>query len=268
MLEDGFQLDEAVAPIHALAQYVSRTGDMAFLESHKAVLETLRDRLMSRFDPATGLYSSLQDPQDEFQVLPFITSDNVLSWRAILDMAELFKRLNDPDEAARMTEKAQQLHSAIITHCVSRGAPGADGPIFASATDGKKAVFTEIPPGSLMKLPALGFVSQDDPVFVRTYHWLHSSDYKYSYSDQPFGFPGSYRLPFTTSWSVADHLLLKAGHDRALKVLLASQWDGGIITEGVDPATAGMDQAGRAFSTAAGYVAYAICESACTDGPK
>lgn len=268
VLEDGFQLDEAVAPIHALAEYVSRTNDTAFLTSHRAALEILRDRLMGRYDPSTGLYSSLQDPQDEYQELPFITSDNVLSWRVLLDMADLFKRLGEPDESARMTERAGQLHDAIMAHCVQAGAPGADGPVFASATDGKKAVFTEIPPGSLMKLPALGFISQDDPIFVRTYQWLHSNSYKYSYGDEPFGFPGSYRVPFTTSWSVADHLLLKAGHDRALKVLLASQWDGGIITEGVNPATAQMDQAGRAFATAAGYVAQAICASACTDGPK
>jgi hypothetical protein len=268
VLEDGFQLDEAVAPIHALAQYESRTNDTAFLVSHRAALETLRDRLMGRFDPSTGLYSSLQDPQDEFQVLAFITSDNVLTWRVLLDMADLFKRLNESDESARMTDRARQLHDAIMTHCVADGAPGADGSIFVSATDGKKAVFTEMPPGSLMKLPAFGFISQDDPVFVRTYRWLHSSGYKYSYGDEPFGLPGSYRLPFTTSWSVADHLLLKAGHDRALKVLLTSPWDGGIITEGVNPATARMDEAGRAFATAAGYVAHAICESACTERPK
>ncbi|MFZ0306195.1 MAG: glycoside hydrolase family 125 protein [Terracidiphilus sp.] len=268
VLEDGFQLDEAVAPIHALAEYVHYANDTQFLVAHQAALDTLRDRLIGRFDPVTGLYSSLQDPQDEFQVLPFITSDNVLAWRALLDMAELYKRLNQPDESAKMTGRGTQLHDAILAHCVVAGTPGADGPIFASATDGRKAVFTEMPPGSLMKLPALGFISEDDPIFVRTYHWLHSSGYQYSYSDEPFGLPGSYRLPFTTSWSVADHLLLKAGHDQAMKVLLTSQWDGGIITEGVDPATAQMDQAGRAFATAAGYVAHAICESACIDKPK
>lgn len=66
----------------------------------------------------------------------------------------------------------------------------------------------------------------------------------------------------------AGQLMLKASHDRALTVLLTSQWDGGIITEGVNPSTARMDQAGRAFATAAGYVAHAICETACTDKPK
>jgi uncharacterized protein len=263
VLEDGFQLDEAVAPILALAAYVKRTNDDGFLRSHLDAVSILRDRLVSRYDAETGLYSSLQDSQDEFQKLSFLTYDNVLSWRAMLDLAVLFQRIQDPVAAQQMTDRAGALRKAIMTRCISTGAPGADGPIFASATDGRQFVFTDIPPGSLMKLPALGFVAETDPVFARTYRWLHSPGYKYSYSDQPYGLPGSYRLKFTTSWSVADHLLLAAGRDQALKVLRASDWDGGIITEGVDPVSGLMDQQGRAFATAAGYVAHTICQSAC-----
>lgn len=162
-----------------------------------------------------------------------------------------------------MRERASALHTAVLAHCVWSGAPGADGPIFASATDGAKGIFTEIPPGSMMKLATLGFVPESDPVFARTYRWLHSPNYKYSWSDKTFGLPGSYRLPFTTSWSVADHLHLSAGHDLALRILRASRWDGGIVTEGVDPGSARIDPAGRAFAIAAGYVAHAICESMC-----
>jgi hypothetical protein len=64
---------------------------------------------------------------------------------------------------------------------------------------------------------------------------------------------------------VADHLRLKAGEAQALKVLTASPWDGGIITEGVKPDTAKAGQEGRAFATAGGYVAHVICERFCTD---
>jgi len=53
-----------------------------------------------------------------------------------------------------------------------------------------------------------------------------------------------------------------------MKVMLARQWDGGIITEGVDRATPRMNQTERAFATAVGYVAHAICKSACIDSPK
>jgi hypothetical protein len=267
VLEDGFQLDEAVAPILALAEYVKQTGDDSFLRSHRDAVVTLRDRLLARYDAQTGLYSSLQDSQDEFQPLPFITYDNVLSWRAFQDLATLFNRLNDPSNAQQMTDRAVALHAAVLAHCLSTDAPGADGPIFASATDGKKFVFTEIPPGSLMKLPSLGFLSESDRAFVRTYNWLHSSHYKYSYSDQPYGLPGSYRLVFTTSWSIADHLSLNLGREKALKTLRSSPWDGGIVTEGVDARTGTMDLQGRAFATAAGYVAHAICKQYCTDQP-
>ncbi len=263
VLEDGFQLDEAAAPILALAAYVKHTNDTVFLAEHRAALNSLRDRLLTRFDPATGLYSSLQDSQDEFQKLPFITYDNVLVWRAFIDLADLNSRLNDPADSLEMTKRADALHAAILAHCVSPSAPNAEGPIFASATDGKNYVFTEIPPGSLFKLPTLGFIPESDPTFVRTWNWLHSKNYQYSYADQPYGLPGSYRLPFTTSWSIADSLLLHAGRDRALKILRDSNWDGGIITEGVSPATARM-----AFATAAGYVAHSICQMSCTDNPQ
>jgi hypothetical protein len=268
VLEDGFQLDEAAAPIIALAAYIKRTNDVAFLASHSAAVGRLSNGLQNRFDPTTGLYSSLQDSQDEFQKLPFLTYDNVLVWHALLDLADLNKRLESFKESQELTKRAAALHDAILAHCVSSSAPGSGGPLFASATDGKNYVFTEIPPGDLLKLPALGFVPETDPIFTRTYQWLHSKNYKYSYADQPYGLPGSYRVPFTTSWSIADELELSAGRDRALKILRTSNWDGGIITEGVDPATARMDQAGRAFATAAGYVAHAICQLSCTDKAK
>jgi uncharacterized protein len=268
VLEDGFQLDEAAAPILALADYIKQTNDTAFLTSHQPALTRLREGLLGRFDLSTGLYSSLQDSQDEFQKLPFLTYDNALVWRALNDLAELYKRLNDSKNSQEMTTRAASLHEAILAHCISPSAPGASGPIFASATDGTHYVFTDIPPGSLFKLPILGFISESDPTFVRTFQWLHSKNYQYSYGEQPYGLPGSYRVPFTTAWSIADELRLSAGHDKALKILLTSNWDGGIITEGVDPATAHMDQAGRAFATAAGYIAHAICQTSCTDRPK
>jgi uncharacterized protein len=267
VLEDGFELDEAAAPVVALAGYLRRTNDLAFIEQHRDALRLLRDRLLSRKDEATGLYSSLQDAQDEFQKLPFITYDNVLTWRALTDLAVMFERLRDTAAAHEISRQAAALRAAIMAHAVATDVPGADGPIFASATDGRQFVETEIPPGSLMKLPALGFIGQDDPLFVRTYEWLHSSHYKYSYAGRPYGLPGSYRLPFTTSWMITDELLLKRSRERAEKILLASSWDAGIISEGINPDSAVMEPGGGAFATAAGYVAHAICELNCRPRP-
>jgi len=268
VLEDGFELDEADAPVIALAEYIRRTGDDAFLTSHRAAVLTLRDRLLGRFDEQSGFFTTLQDSQDEYQKRPFLTYDNILSWKALQDLSFLFVRLNDTASASDMTQRAAALRSNIMKHSISGQALGATGPIFAAATDGKSPLFVDVPPGSLMKLPALGFISEDDPLFVRTYEWLHSKNYEYSYYDRPFGLPGSYRLPFTTSWTIADHLSLARGREAALKILRTSHWDGGIISEGVDPDSAVLDTAGRAFATSAGYVAHAICQNFCKDNPK
>jgi glycogen debranching enzyme len=137
VLEDGFQLDEGVAPLVALGQYMAKTNDEPFLAKHREAIAKLRDRLLGRFDPAIGLYSSLQDAQDEYQKLPFITYDNVLVWRALLNLSDIFTRLKDPQDAQQMKERADNLKQAILKYCVSSQAPGATGSLFASATDGK-----------------------------------------------------------------------------------------------------------------------------------
>jgi hypothetical protein len=268
VLEDGFQLDEAVAPLRALSAYVQQTGDENFLRQHHDALDFLIARVLERRDPATGLFISLQDSQDEFQKLPFLTYDNALTWKALTEASALYTRLGEKSAADALAKEAATLHQAILDHMIAAGAPGATGTIFVEATDGKQNVFADVPPGSLLRLPELGFVQEEDPVFRRTYDWLHSPNYKYSYSDKAFGLPGSYRVAFTTSWTVADELGLARGHDKALKVLRTSNWDGGIISEGVDPATGVMDQAGRAFATAAGYVAHAICKAQCVTQEK
>jgi len=265
VLEDGYELDEGVAPIIALNGYIAKTGDQKFLEVHREALTSLVDRLQEHFDESTGLYSTLQDAQDQYRKQQFSTYDNVLVWKAFVNAAGLFERLHEPASQEAMLRRAGDLHAAILRTCTSTQAPGAIGSILVSATDGKNPIYGDVPPGSLMKLPALGFISEGDPLFVQTFAWLHSPNYSYSYSDYPYGLPGSYRLPFTTSWSVADHLGLKLGRDRALRVLRGSAWDAGIISEGLDARTGVVDHDGRAFATAAGYMAHAICASFCTD---
>jgi hypothetical protein len=258
VLEDGFELDELVAPLVALKTYVDVTGDRDVLKTFASQVDAIERQLSARSDPATGLYETFQDAEDEYVRKPFSVYDNVLTWKALNDLAALEGR---DDLRAR----ASALKAAIMKFGVRSGAPGASGPIFAATVSVTEADFMDVPPGSLLKLPQLGFIAENDPLFVRTYDWLHSKHYPFSHADQPWGLPGSYRVPFTTSWSVEDHLRLKAGRTKALKVLTESPWDGGIITEGVKPETGKPDQQGRGFATAAGYIGHVICEQFCID---
>ena len=268
VLEDGLELDELVAPLTALATYLRIVNDPSALTDHAAQVRTLLSRLAQLRDPATGLYETFQDAQDEYIRKPFSISDNVLTWRALLDWAAVEAGRGASTQADALRAEAAHLKAAILHYGVHDGAPGAGGPILAAVVSATDADFNDVPPGSLMKLPALGFMAEDDPLFVRTYAWLHSRNYQFSHADQPFGLPGSYRLPFTTSWVVADHLRLKAGRAQALKVLRQSPWDGGIITEGVKPQTGLPDNQGLAFATAAGYVAHTLCDAFCIDRPQ
>ncbi len=189
VLEDGFELDELVAPIIALASYLDKTHDIAMLERHRAVIATLLERLRAERDPATGLFATFQDAQDEYLRKPFSINDNVLAWRALCDLAAIAAREHRTREATSLTSEAAKLKAAVLRYGVLDGPPGAGGSIFAANVNATGGDFVDVPPGSLMKLPALGFISEDDPLFRRTYAWLHSTSHAYSYADQPYGLP-------------------------------------------------------------------------------
>ena len=262
VLEPGYELDENAAPIIALFEYWHKTHSSAYVHRHQRALARLLKKL-SAHQGLVGLYWTQQDSQDEYRRWPYETYDNVLVWRALRDAAALYRAIGDPAVAERIDIRAGQLRRAIMRHLVATGAPDATGPIFAFGWNGKHCKFDDVPPGSILELPALGFVGQDNPLFRRTYWWLHSRSFKYSNVGKPYGLPGSYRLPYTTSWIIADQLRLRAGRARALKILLASPWDGGIVSEQVNPMTDGAVPGGGAFATAAGYVAATVCDIYC-----
>ncbi len=261
-LEPGYELDENAAPIVALAEYWRKTGDTAFVRHHRAALARLLTKLAAHRGLA-GLYWTEQDSQDENRRWPYETYDNALVWHALRGAAAMYRAIGEGAAAEALDARARHLHQSIMRHLVASGAPGASGPIFAFGWNGKRHKFDDVPPGSILKLPALGFISQDNPVFRRTYRWLHSTFFKYSNIGKPYGLPGSYRLPYTSSWSIADHLRLRTGRAQALKILLASPWDGGIISEQVNPVTDASIPGGGAFATAAGYVAATACDLYC-----
>lgn len=256
VLEDGFQLDAAAAPAIALADYLRTTGDRAFVLAHADAVDHLAATLAAARDEATGLYASWQDAQDEYRRAPFLTVANVLAWSALRGLAAVFGVLGRDAKAAAPQAEAERLRGAILQHLVVEHAGRR---MFAAGWDGADGYLVEdIPPGSLARLPSLGFIAEDDPVFRATLDWLRSPAYTYSHHGAPFGLPGSCRLPFTTAWALADHLRLAGDRDTALALLLGATWDGGIISEGIDPATGATEADGRAFATAAGYVAAAL----------
>ncbi|MBP0649892.1 glycoside hydrolase family 125 protein, partial [Mycobacterium tuberculosis] len=124
-------------------------------------------------DGTTGLYGSWQDAQDEYRRHSYLTTANVMAWKALGGLAELNAALGRDDAAARLAAEADQLRRAILQHLVIER----EGVrLFAAGWDGKADYLVEdIPPGSLFRLPALGFVAEDDSVFAATAAWLQSA---------------------------------------------------------------------------------------------
>ena len=91
VLEDGLELDELVAPLVALKSYVDATGDRSLLDRYAPEIDTIRRRLFALRDPATGLYETFQDAEDEYVQKPFSIYDNVLTWKALNDLSALDK---------------------------------------------------------------------------------------------------------------------------------------------------------------------------------
>ncbi len=249
MLEDGFQLDEACAPIIAFNDYVKASGDRAFLSKHAAALDTLEAGLMARYVEETGLFSTHEDSQDEYVKEIYFTYANAMVWKALMALSELRRSPRHAALAAKLKKK-------ILEHCVD-----AERGIFRRATDLKHHLFNDVPPGSLLRLPAIGFIKESDPVFAKTYEWLHSDGYEWSQKGLPWGLPTSHRLPFTSIWAVADRLRLDRGRKRAVEFLDKTQWDHGIFCEGIDPRTAEAMGGGSAFATVAGYMSHCIYET-------
>jgi GH15 family glucan-1,4-alpha-glucosidase len=254
-------LDEACGPAIAVRDYFKRTNDKAFIEKYSSQIGVLESKLMARYEAETGLFNTQEDSQDNYIKERFFTYANALTWKALLALADLREALGEGQAAEKLKSLAARLKEGILKYCVAAGAPGAEGPIFARNTDLKNYVFNDVPPGSLIKLPLIGLIPEDNPVFTRTWDWLHSKNYSYSQAGQPYGLPASFRVPFTCCWVVGEHLRLKQGREMALKILKKATWDYGIVSEGLDARNAEGLGGGGAFAAAAGYLAHCIWEA-------
>ena len=184
---------------------IQRAGFRASRPGHRAIFETF------------------QDAEDEYVQKPLSVYDNVLAWKALNDLASA----GETPRSGRCRKRspgagrgAQGVDPEIWT--CGHGAVGAGGAIFAATVSAAAADFMDVPAGLAVEAVLIWASSRRTIRGSAPYLRLAatSAHYAFSYADKAWGLPGSYRRnPFTTSWSVADHLRRKAGRARALKVL-------------------------------------------------
>lgn len=262
VLYPGFELDELCAYLLALEQYVRATEDYAVLEEvglggTSRVIDGvgyLEKLLEEQRNPERGLYSTFLSPTDDPVTHPYLTYNNAMVWRAFRALALLKRRRGDSLGEWRANQQAVQLRETIRRHAVVEGP---NGPMFAWALDDRRrAQVLDQPPGSLQLLAYYGFCEADDPLYVNTVNWIHSSDNP-DYYPGPFGAPGCEHSPHPWPLMAAYDVLVGRDVERGMRFFRTARMDNGIACETVDGET-GRVKTGAAFATVAGFIGYAL----------
>lgn len=256
VLEPGFELDELCAPVLALHAYVAKTGDYALVSKdiYSRGIERILQILASKKHPEKDLYETFLQPTDDTVVHPYLTYDNVLVWKALRDLAEIYAKAGEAGLSKDLLSLSENVQKAIWDNCVVEH----NGrKIFAWSLDlkGGYNVYDE-PPGSLLLLPYYGFCGDDEAVYRNTVEEIRKPGYPYSFNGCNIAEIGCAHAPHPWILSVANSLLCgRKEHSR--DILLKAGMDNGIACESVDENT-GECATGAAFATCAGFLAFAL----------
>lgn len=251
VLEPGFELDELCAPVLALRRYIDVSGDRSILDEgcvRKGIQRILRI-LETKKHPEIDLYETFLQPTDDMHIHKYLTYNNMLVWRMLLDLTHLC--------GFALSEQAERVKEAIYTHCVKEQ----DGKsIFAWAVDlqGNWYIYDE-PPGSLMLMAWYGFCDSNDEVYRDTVSTIRDPGYKYSFSGMPIAEIGCEHAPHPWVLSICNSLL-SGYRESALLHLSRTELDNGVACESVHEVT-GECMTGEAFATCAGFLAFALREA-------
>lgn len=262
VLYPGFELDELCAYLLALEQYVRATEDYSVLDeiglggrkSVMAGVAELEKLLEEKRHPERNLYETFLSPTDDPVTHPYLTYNNAMVWRSLRALALLKKRRGDSLGEWRANQQAVQLRETLRKRSVVEGPRGR---MFAWAlNDERRAQLLDQPPGSLQLLAYYGFCDEDDPVYVNTVNWIHSTDNP-DYVTGAFAGPGCEHAPHPWPLMAAYDLLGSTHTERGLDFFRRAPLDNGIACETVDKET-GVVKTGAAFATTAGFIGYAL----------
>lgn len=259
LLEPGFELDELCAPAIALYNYVKVTGDRDILRD--SYVESGVGYMLARLDTKkhanVDLYETFLQPTDDERVYPYITYDNVLVWRMLTNLSELYKDIWKQERIVQLQIAADAVKDAVYEHCV-KTYNGKEIFVWSADLAGNWDVYDE-PPGSLQLLPFYGFCPADTKIYMNTVDVIRCPDYPYSFSSCNIAEIGCTHAPHPWVLSIANGLLCGRTYI-GREILLKANMDNGIACESVDENT-GESTSGDAFATCAGFLAYSIYHS-------
>lgn len=241
LMRPGLGLDSLVSPIRALWMYVDLTNDLTLLfdQSVQSGINQILQNLAVLEHETTALYRTQLTPSESRAQLPYVTFDNILAWRALLDLSDLYHRIRDVERQSETSKWAHDVRAAILANCIVEGPNGA---VFCHSTDlsGRQELGDE-PEGSLLLAAHLELCREDLAAFRNTAAWIARK----SEADSP---------ERQCVLSLANRLL--AGDKGPVEMLKTASLDQGIAPGWLD--SSGCALAGTGWAASAGYLAYAL----------
>lgn len=260
-LYPGFELDQAAAPILAVARYVATTDDWSVLTEADVLptLFALVERIELWRHPSWSLYATFLLPTDDPTDAPYVATCNILVAAAfdglaglLLGAAERDIAVADKSLAQQLLERAKETRAAVLEHLVVETQTGR---MLAWACDEEgRTELRDEPPLGLGTAPFWGLGRWDDPVHVRTRRWLmNEQDHRYPGN---YGGAGSPHFPYPSGFDLANRLLDRATTSPdPLEQLMTTPMDQGLACESWDPRT-GVVTTGAAMASMAGLLVY------------
>ena len=252
VLYPGFELDQAASYFIVTAGMEENFFDDVMLKALAKVYE----RIEGEFDVQTGLYKTFLLPSDDPTDYPFVTIDNVLLWKGLMNYRDILLLKGKKDEIPQLEEKIQGIRRGIYQYLV-RNVEEKEMFVWSSNGNGDYCLYND-PPGNLGLLHYYGFVEKDDPIYVNTINYYYSSSYQYYFTDAKYRELACDHHPNTPSGLGLCGTILNP-----LKTAETLAWvkelimDHGLLCESFDCNT-GEGKTGVGFGTGAGYLALAL----------
>lgn len=254
-LECGFELDELCAPFIALESYIRKTGDINLLKKEYIldILFNIEHKFFSYKHDNYMLFKTELRSSDDMSLYPYNTYDNVLVWKTFLSLSYFYKLLRNNKEKENWIKRAHIVKNNIKNFAIDK-----KNKIISYEFDTNgNFVFYEEPPGSLRLLDFYGFVDRDIDIYYKNYmNWSYSDKNQYFYSGKMTE-SGCEHAKFPWPLSAANSLLTKDYKKFGVDFFKNCVMDNYYASESIDNHT-GIVKTGKAFATAAGFIAFAI----------
>lgn len=257
-LEPEFGLDELCAPVIALKSYLEATRDFTFLNriDVRRALEHFEKELALYKHPKKEIYLARTTVAEGTGPQRCSTHDNVLVWKALSDLAMIYRWEKNFIKLRKCTTQCTALKAAVMRNCVAKGPLGRRFAWLVDLRVKGSQITHDHPRRSLLLIPFYGFCKLSQPVWRKTRDWIYSEANPRSFAGKLIEETGASQAPHPWPASAVNSLL--AGQkERAVKFLKSARMDNGIACESVDENT-GKVATGPAFAACAGFMAYGL----------